>query len=197
MRKIKFKLILRVGSIVITISNYLTKIRNGEREVKCENEVPPQNVVRRGHGRQNARGIWRIGHLSLLLNSLRDGILPWANDTMAAKKTFSSWEALGSLVYSTGEVAPQEEEPVEQETIEPSRQRLTVRRDASGRKGKVVTLVEGFQGGQAALEALAGALKRYCGTGGSVKDAVVLIQGDVRQKVGGYLSAQGYKVRVL
>ncbi len=41
MRKIKFKLILRVGSIVITISNYLTKIRNGEREVKCENEVPP------------------------------------------------------------------------------------------------------------------------------------------------------------
>lgn len=40
------------------------------------------------------------------LNSLRDGILPWANDTMAEKKTFSSWEALGSLVYSTGEVAP-------------------------------------------------------------------------------------------
>lgn len=116
---------------------------------------------------------------------------------MAAKKTFSSWEALGSLVYSTGEVAPQEEEPLEQDTIEPSRQRLTVRRDASGRKGKVVTLVEGFQGGEAALEALAGALKRYCGTGGSVKDATVLIQGDVRQKVGGYLSAQGYKVRVL
>lgn len=51
MRKIKFKLILRVGSIVITISNYLTKIRNGEREVKCENEAPPLNVVRRGHGR--------------------------------------------------------------------------------------------------------------------------------------------------
>lgn len=42
MKRIKFKFILRGGSIVITISNYLTKIRNGEREVKCENEVFPR-----------------------------------------------------------------------------------------------------------------------------------------------------------
>ena len=32
--------------------------------------------------------IWRIGHLSLLLNSPREGIFPWRDDTMAAKKTF-------------------------------------------------------------------------------------------------------------
>ena len=79
----------------------------------------------------------------------------------------------------------------------PGQQRLTVRRDASGRKGKVVTLVEGFQGGPRALDELGARLKRHCGAGGSVKDGLILVQGDVRQKASAFLSAQGYKVRTI
>lgn len=112
-------------------------------------------------------------------------------------KTSSSFESLGSLVFSTNremDLAPQEEDIPD---VAPERQRLTVRRDTSGRKGKVVTLVQGFQGGAQALEELGTLLKRHCGTGGSAKDGEILIQGDVRQKAAAFLSGKGYKVRTI
>lgn len=114
-----------------------------------------------------------------------------------AAKTSSSFESLGSLVFSTNremDLASREEDTPD---VAPEKQRLTVRRDTSGRKGKVVTLVQGFQGGQQALEELGTLLKRHCGTGGSAKDGEILIQGDVRQKAAAFLSGRGYKVRTI
>jgi translation initiation factor 1 len=58
---------------------------------------------------------------------------------------------------------------------------VRVSRTSSGRRGKTVTLVTGVP--PADLTALAGELKRLCGSGGAVKDGVVEIQGDHRAKV--------------
>lgn len=64
--------------------------------------------------------------------------------------------------------------------------RITV--DRKYRRGKTVTLVEGFDGPDDQLEALAKKLKQHCGTGGSVKDGAIILQGDRRKKLEEYFS---------
>ena len=87
------------------------------------------------------------------------------------------------VVYSTDpNFQYQYEEEPEAETLEPSRQDLRVLRDAKGRGGKTVTLIRGFVGSTADLEALGKRLKNRCGIGGSVKDGEIILQGDVRDK---------------
>lgn len=100
----------------------------------------------------------------------------------------------GNIVYSTNPDMV-EEETVEQETLPPESQRLKIKLDTKHRKGKVVTLVEGFTGTKSDLATLGKVLKSHCGTGGSAKDGIILIQGDVREKVRGFLEKQGYKVK--
>ncbi|MFR7877712.1 MAG: translation initiation factor, partial [Butyricimonas paravirosa] len=51
------------------------------------------------------------------------------------------------------------------------------------RKGKTVTLVQGFVGTEENLKELAKLLKNKCGVGGSVKDGEIIIQGEVKEKV--------------
>ena len=86
----------------------------------------------------------------------------------------------------------------EVETVEPAKQRLKVRIDRKRRKGKTVTLIEGFVGTNADLAALGKTLKAKCGVGGSAKDGEIIIQGDQRSKVGDLLKNMGYsKVKVL
>jgi translation initiation factor 1 len=70
---------------------------------------------------------------------------------------------------------------------------LRVRRETAGRGGKTVTTVSGASPADA--RELAKALKRLCGTGGAVKDGVVELQGDHREKVLSYLSAQGRQAK--
>ena len=66
-------------------------------------------------------------------------------------------------------------------------------RDRGGRGGKVVTSIVGLPGD---LKAVASDLKRLCGSGGAVKDGVVEIQGDHREKVAARLKAKGYQVKL-
>jgi translation initiation factor 1 len=80
-----------------------------------------------------------------------------------------------------------------QDSIEPAKQRLRVRKDAKNRAGKMATLVEGFVGKAEDLEELGKKLKTYCGTGGSVKDGIILIQGDQRVKAIQWLVQNGYQ----
>jgi translation initiation factor 1 len=70
--------------------------------------------------------------------------------------------------------------------------RVTVRREIAGRRGKAVTTVSGVPVGDAELKQLAGKLKKRCGVGGSVKDGVIEIQGDHRNVVVEVLTADGY-----
>ncbi len=87
------------------------------------------------------------------------------------------------------------EEDDQQETLSPDEQRLKVWIDRKQRKGKVVTIVEGFIGTAEDLNALGKQIKVKCGSGGSVKEGVIIIQGDLKEKVTGYLRDEGYGVK--
>lgn len=73
---------------------------------------------------------------------------------------------------------------------------VRIRRETKGRKGKTVTAVHGVSMSGERLVQLASELKRHCGTGGSAKDGVILIQGDHRQKVKSCLEDKGYTVKM-
>ncbi|NML19486.1 translation initiation factor [Pseudoflavitalea sp. G-6-1-2] len=97
------------------------------------------------------------------------------------------------FVYSTDPNFKYEEESNEAAaTLPPAQQQLRVQLDGKQRAGKVVTIVFGFTGTSDDLEALGKQLKNYCGTGGSVKDGEIIIQGDQREKVMQFLIKQGY-----
>ena len=73
---------------------------------------------------------------------------------------------------------------------------IRISRETKGRKGKGVTLVTGFQGSGEDLKALAKRLKQVCGTGGTVKQGVIEIQGDLRHKIQQELETAGYRVKL-
>jgi len=68
-------------------------------------------------------------------------------------------------------------------------------RETKGRKGKGVTLINGVALDPAGLKKLAKSLKQKCGSGGSVKNGVIEIQGDHRDALEKELSVRGYKVK--
>ncbi len=72
---------------------------------------------------------------------------------------------------------------------------VRVQRESKGRKGKTVTLVSGVPLGEDALRELASDLKRLCGSGGAVKDGVIVIQGDHRDTLVGELKQRGFTVK--
>jgi translation initiation factor 1 len=73
---------------------------------------------------------------------------------------------------------------------------VRVSRDRKGRRGKTVTVVTGLAGGRAALDEVATTLKRLCGSGGTVSDGNVEIQGDHRERVAAKLTELGYRVKL-
>lgn len=108
---------------------------------------------------------------------------------MAAKK----FNSLSGLVYSTDpNFKIEEAQTNEEETLLPAQQKLKVRLDKKHRAGKMVTLVEGFTGKEADREEMGKKLKTFCGTGGSVKDGEIIVQGDNRDKVLQWLLKNGY-----
>jgi translation initiation factor 1 len=110
-----------------------------------------------------------------------------------SKKKLTS---LGGLVYSTDPNFKIESDvPDDQETLPPAQQKLQIKLDTKHRAGKAVTLVLGFVGTAADREDLGKKLKASCGTGGSVKDGEIIVQGDNRDKVIQWLKKNGYGVK--
>ncbi len=102
--------------------------------------------------------------------------------------------SLSGLVYSTDpNFKIEEDENLEEQTILPAEQKIKIRLDKKHRGGKMVTLIENFMGKNADKEELGKKLKTVCGTGGSVKDGEILVQGDNRDKVLHWLLKNGYK----
>ena len=97
------------------------------------------------------------------------------------------------MVYSTDPNFKIEIEEESVETLTPADQVLRVILETKHRAGKTVTIVYGFVGTEDDMSALGKALKNHCGTGGSVKDGEIIIQGDHRQKVFQFLQKSGYK----
>ena len=67
--------------------------------------------------------------------------------------------------------------------------------DRKGRKGKVATIVEGFEIPDEEVDEIASMLKRKIGTGGSSRDGEILLQGDWRDKAAELLQAAGFKTK--
>ena len=110
----------------------------------------------------------------------------------------------GGLVYSTeaGRMCPVCRRPAAQCTCAAARRAhaagdgiVRVGRETKGRGGKAVTLVKGLAMDAAALARLAQQLKAACGSGGTVKDGVIEVQGDHRDRVIELLAAQGHTVK--
>ena len=106
----------------------------------------------------------------------------------------------GGLVYSTdsGRMCPSCRQPVstclcKQQTAPASTGdgKVRVSRESKGRGGKTVTLVRGVALDAAALAELGKTLRTLCGTGGTVKDGVIELQGDHVERVMEQLKASG------
>ncbi|MFZ4640338.1 MAG: translation initiation factor [Nodosilinea sp.] len=79
--------------------------------------------------------------------------------------------------------------------VPPGQQNLRVEVSRKGRGGKTVTVITGFSHSPDALANLARQLKAHCGTGGTVKDDSIEIQGDHREKLVAVLGTKGYRVK--
>lgn len=101
-----------------------------------------------------------------------------------------------NVVYSTNpDYNYQYEEENEAVTLAPEKQNLRVVLDSKLRKGKTVTLIQGFSGTEEDLKELAKLLKNKCGIGGSVKEGEIILQGEVKEKVLALLRDLKYRVR--
>jgi len=108
----------------------------------------------------------------------------------------------GGLVYSTdsGRMCPDCRQPLSacrcgEREVKPGDGVVRVSRETKGRKGKGVTLVKGLALGDADLAPVAKALKAACGSGGTVKDGVIEVQGDHVDTVMAWLTRAGHTVK--
>jgi len=73
---------------------------------------------------------------------------------------------------------------------------VRIRREIKGRKGKTVTAIFGLPLDDNDLKQFAQTLKRRCGSGGSVKDGIIVIQGDHRETLFEEIKKKGYPVKI-
>jgi|SRR5690554_310091 len=102
----------------------------------------------------------------------------------------------GGFVFSTNpNFEFDDEEEFEEETLPNEEQLLYVSIDRKRRKGKEVTLIEGFVGSEEDLKNLGKQLKTKCGVGGTTKDGEILIQGNFRDKIIEILNELNFKTK--
>ena len=99
-----------------------------------------------------------------------------------------------AVIYSTDPGFKYQEEETEKITLASAMQPLKVKLETKQRAGKAVTLIQGFVGTAGDAEELGKKLKSFCGTGGTVKESEILVQGDNRDKIIGWLQKNGYKM---
>jgi translation initiation factor 1 len=80
--------------------------------------------------------------------------------------------------------------------LPPNQQNLRIQGTRAGRKGKTVTVITGFQSKPETLSQILKQLKAQCGSGGTLKDNAIEIQGDHKQKLLEILLKLGYKAKI-
>lgn len=103
------------------------------------------------------------------------------------KKDFQS-----GYVYSTDPDFKLNEPDEQAQTPSAGLQKLRIWLETKNRGGKAATVIRGFSGNDADLKELGKQLKNFLGTGGAVKDSEIIIQGDQREKVLGWLIKAGF-----
>jgi translation initiation factor 1 len=82
-------------------------------------------------------------------------------------------------------------------SLPPQQQTAAIHFEKKGRGGKSVSVVRGLQLSPDDLRALAKDLKQTCGTGGTVKEGAIEIQGDQRERIAARLRTMGYKTKLV
>ncbi len=82
-------------------------------------------------------------------------------------------------------------------SLPPQQQTAAIQRERKGRGGKTVTVVRDLQLNPQDMKRLTKQLKKACGSGGTVKDGAIEIQGDHREKVAATLHSLGYKTKLV
>jgi len=105
------------------------------------------------------------------------------------------------LVYSTDpnihreiEDDRRDKKNTQVDNISPEKQVIKILLQTKGRRGKKVTIIQGFKHDPENLTNLARELKQFCGAGGTVKGQQIEIQGDKRKQVADKLTCLGYRV---
>jgi translation initiation factor 1 len=103
-----------------------------------------------------------------------------------------------ALVYSTERGDLRKQQPAAPPGVvrPPTQQTAFLHRASKGRGGKVVTLVKNLHLSADDRKALTKHLKQTCGSGGTIKDGVIEIQGDHRETVAVALQQLGYKTKM-
>ena len=127
------------------------------------------------------------------LSSLADLAAAFGKEPIT--KNINQTDTDESLVYTTnsGRIKPQKQK----KNITASDGFALVRRETKGRKGKGVVTISGLGLETSALKSLAKKLKKTCGTGGTVVNEVIEIQGDKRDEIKSVLEKEGFKVKFI
>ena len=95
-----------------------------------------------------------------------------------------------------GDLRKKEQNSATGKSLPPQQQTIYLHRESSGRGGKAVTLVKNLTLSNDDLKSLTKKLKQECGTGGTIKDNVIEMQGEQREKIADILQKLGYKVKI-
>ena len=95
-----------------------------------------------------------------------------------------------------GDLRKQDSVQANLKSLPPQQQTVYLHRDSKGRGGKTITLIKKLVLSEADLQALAKKLKQVCGSGGTVKDGAIEIQGEHREKIAEALVKMGYRVKI-
>ncbi|MDI9356572.1 MAG: translation initiation factor [Chitinophagaceae bacterium] len=100
------------------------------------------------------------------------------------------------IVYSTNpQFLYSQDNQAEEKTVSAEKQKLYVYYETKGRRGKQVTIITGLKGRTEDLEILAKKIKIHCGTGGSVKEKEIIIQGNFVDTIKTFLKKDNYSVK--
>lgn len=95
-----------------------------------------------------------------------------------------------------GDQRKREQKPTNVKSLPPGQQTAYLHRDSKGRGGKPVTLIKNLVLSEEDMKSLAKRIKQDCGAGGTVKDGVIEIQTEQRERIAGILQRLGYKVKI-
>lgn len=101
-----------------------------------------------------------------------------------------------TLVYSTESGRIKAEKTKNNGPLPNADSVVKLKKESKGRGGKGVTLITDIPLAEVELKQLAKELKQLCGTGGTVKDGVIEIQGEQRERLKPVLEAKGYRVKI-
>ncbi len=100
------------------------------------------------------------------------------------------------FIFSTNPDFKFEAEEANADALTPQQQDLRIWLEKNHRGGKTASVIKNYKGSAEEMEKLCRELKTKCGTGGSVKDGEIIIQGDQRTKIAELLTKAGYKFKL-